>query len=59
MARACVNGACEWHDGGACRLFPGEWGFLRCRHADEGGGPKKTSGKTRRKTEKPKTGKGK
>ena len=55
MARACVNRACEWHDGGACRLFPGEWGFLQCRHADKGGGPEKTSGKTKAKA---KTAKG-
>lgn len=39
-AKKCRNRACEWHVRGSCRLFPGEWGFLECRHADEKTEPK-------------------
>lgn len=42
MSRKCVNRTCEWHHEGGCRLFPGEWGFLECRHSDEENEPKKT-----------------
>ena len=37
MARRCLNKACEWHDAksGGCRLFPGDFGLLTCKYADE------------------------
>lgn len=37
MARRCLNKACEWHNAksGGCRLFPGDFGLLTCRYADE------------------------
>lgn len=33
--RKCKNTTCEWNQGGACRLFPGDWGFLTCKHSEE------------------------
>lgn len=33
--KKCVNAACEWHRNGECSLFPGDFGLLTCKHADE------------------------
>lgn len=33
--RKCLNKACEWHVKGTCKLFPGEFGFLECRHSKD------------------------
>lgn len=49
MARKCVNVNCEWHYKGGCRLFPGDWGFLKCRHSDEVNEPKKIVRKVNKK----------
>lgn len=37
MAKICLNKACEWHNhkNGGCRLFPGDFGSLSCKYADE------------------------
>ncbi len=33
--KKCLNLACEWNKDGECLLFPGDWGFLTCKHSDE------------------------
>lgn len=35
MDRKCINTTCEWHHEGACRLFPGDWGFMECLHSKD------------------------
>lgn len=50
MPRKCVNRTCEWHVNGACRLFPGDFGFLECKHADEASEAKKTVRKIKKGT---------
>ncbi len=32
--KKCRNVACQWHDKGECRLFPGDFGFLECKHSE-------------------------
>ena len=35
VERKCKNTTCEWHQDGACRLFPGERGILTCLHSED------------------------
>ena len=54
MARRCLNKACEWHDqeSGGCRLFPGDFGLLTCKYADERTESKQPKPETKKKGKK-------